>query len=84
MTTRLSTPPTQRPRLFPLSGLTPYSRELACYPATGESVHGADPRVASKYWMPVGRVDQAYGDRNLVCACPPIEAFASGETVSTG
>jgi glycine dehydrogenase len=58
----------------------PYSRELACYPATGESVHGADPRVASKYWMPVGRVDQAYGDRNLVCACPPIEAFAGASS----
>ena len=29
-----------------------------------------------KYWPPVGRIDQAYGDRNLVCACPPIEAFA--------
>ncbi len=54
----------------------PYSRELACYPAAGNAVHGADPRVISKYWVPVGRVDQAYGDRNLVCACPPIEAFA--------
>ncbi|MDA8371512.1 MAG: aminomethyl-transferring glycine dehydrogenase [Nocardiopsaceae bacterium] len=28
-----------------------------------------------KYWAPVGRIDQAYGDRNLVCACPPPEAF---------
>jgi glycine dehydrogenase len=58
----------------------PYSRTLATYPAIGgvdSSQHGADPRVTSKYWPPVGRVDQAYGDRNLVCACPPIEAFAS-------
>ncbi len=29
-----------------------------------------------KYWPPVARIDQAYGDRNLVCACPPLEAFA--------
>ena len=58
----------------------PYSREYASYPANideGASVPGADPRVQAKYWPPVGRVDQAYGDRNLVCACPPIEAFAS-------
>ncbi len=44
-----------------------YSRELAVFPT------GIDP---DKYWPPVGRVDQAYGDRNLVCACPPLEAFA--------
>ena len=46
----------------------PYSRELAVYP-----VHTL---VRTKYWPPVRRIDQAYGDRNLVCACPPIEAFA--------
>ena len=34
---------------------------------------GLDP---DKYWPPVARIDQAYGDRNLVCACPPPEAFA--------
>ena len=45
-----------------------YSRELAVYPA--------DTERADKYWPPVRRIDQAYGDRNLVCACPPIEAFA--------
>jgi len=45
-----------------------YSRELAVYPFQGARV--------DKYWPPVRRVDQAYGDRNLVCACPPIEAFA--------
>ena len=45
-----------------------YSRELAVYPAAGQ--------VRSKYWPPVRRIDQAYGDRNLVCACPPVEAFA--------
>ncbi|WP_375383847.1 aminomethyl-transferring glycine dehydrogenase [uncultured Microbacterium sp.] len=46
----------------------PYSREVAVYP-----VHTL---VRTKYWPPVRRIDQAYGDRNLVCACPPIEAFA--------
>jgi glycine dehydrogenase len=44
-----------------------YSREQAVFPA------GIDP---DKYWAPVSRIDQAYGDRNLVCACPPLEAFA--------
>ncbi|MCJ1685714.1 aminomethyl-transferring glycine dehydrogenase [Rathayibacter sp. VKM Ac-2927] len=46
----------------------PYSREEAVYPVRS--------LVRGKYWPPVRRVDQAYGDRNLVCACPPIEAFA--------
>ena len=45
----------------------PYSRELAVFPT------GIDP---DKYWPPVARIDQAYGDRNLVCACPPLDAFA--------
>jgi glycine dehydrogenase len=44
-----------------------YPAELAVFPA------GPDP---DKYWPPVGRIDQAYGDRHLVCACPPPEAFA--------
>jgi glycine dehydrogenase len=45
----------------------PYPRSIAAYPA------GVD-RVA-KYWPPVRRIDGAYGDRNLVCACPPPDAF---------
>ncbi|WP_374225788.1 MULTISPECIES: aminomethyl-transferring glycine dehydrogenase [unclassified Microbacterium] len=45
-----------------------YTREEAAYPVPA--------LVAGKYWPPVRRIDQAYGDRNLVCACPPIEAFA--------
>ncbi|PZF27660.1 glycine dehydrogenase (aminomethyl-transferring) [Curtobacterium sp. MCLR17_045] len=45
-----------------------YTREQAVYPLPGIS--------GRKYWPPVRRIDQAYGDRNLVCACPPIEAFA--------
>ncbi len=43
-----------------------YERRTGAFPL------GADP---DKYWPPVGRIDQAYGDRNLVCACPPPEAF---------
>jgi glycine dehydrogenase len=46
----------------------PYTRALAVYPA------GVDP--ATKYWPPVGRIDGAYGDRNLVCSCPAPEAYA--------
>ncbi len=45
-----------------------YTREDAAYPVPS--------LVAAKYWPPVRRIDQAYGDRNLVCACPPVEAFA--------
>jgi len=46
----------------------PYEREEAAYPLPGDR--------RAKYWPPVRRIDQAYGDRNLVCACPPPEAFA--------
>jgi glycine dehydrogenase len=46
----------------------PYSREQAVYPVRSLR--------RSKYWPPVRRIDQAYGDRNLFCACPPPEAFA--------
>ncbi len=49
----------------------PYSREAAAYPL---------PFVrAAKYWPPVGRIDDAHGDRNLICACPPVEAYAAEE-----
>jgi glycine dehydrogenase len=48
----------------------PYSRQQAVFPP------GVDPR--RKYWPPVRRVDQAYGDRNLVCGCPPVSAFREG------
>jgi len=46
----------------------PYTREQAVYPA------GVDPM--SKYWAPVRRIDGAYGDRNLVCSCPPVADYA--------
>jgi glycine dehydrogenase len=46
----------------------PYDRALGAYPSG---------RTADKYWPPVRRIDGAFGDRNLVCSCPPPEAFAT-------
>jgi len=46
----------------------PYSREAAAYPARWVRDH--------KFWPAVARIDNVYGDRNLVCACPPVEAYA--------
>jgi len=46
----------------------PYSRETAAFPAPWTRVH--------KYWPSVGRIDDVYGDRNLMCLCPPPEAYA--------
>jgi glycine dehydrogenase len=46
----------------------PYSRQVAAFPA---------PWLRDfKFWPAVGRVDSAFGDRNLVCACPPVEAYS--------
>ena len=45
----------------------PYTREQACFPPGAFRV--------DKYWAPVNRIDNVYGDRNLVCACPPLEAY---------
>ncbi len=45
----------------------PYSRSLAAYPLASLR--------ANKYWPPVGRADNVYGDRNLVCACPPTAEY---------
>ncbi|MGZ4537269.1 MAG: aminomethyl-transferring glycine dehydrogenase [Nocardioidaceae bacterium] len=55
----------------------PYSRELAAFP--GGKPHGplAARPVKDKYWPAVGRIDGVYGDRNLVCECPPPEAYES-------
>ena len=47
----------------------PYSRERAAFPSAATRRH--------KVWLYVGRVDGAYGDRNLVCTCPPIEEYTS-------
>ncbi|MBW4042077.1 MAG: aminomethyl-transferring glycine dehydrogenase [Acidobacteria bacterium] len=53
-----------------------YSREVAAYPFEDAIRGEARLRaVRGKYWPPVRRIDQAYGDRNLVCACPPPGAF---------
>ncbi|MCB1446199.1 MAG: aminomethyl-transferring glycine dehydrogenase [Rhizobiaceae bacterium] len=46
----------------------PYSREQACFPPGAFRV--------DKYWPPVNRVDNVYGDRNLICSCPPVEDYA--------
>ena len=46
----------------------PYSRELGAYPLPSLR--------ASKYFAPVSRIDAAYGDRNLICSCEPLEAYA--------
>jgi glycine dehydrogenase len=45
----------------------PYSRQTAAYPAAWLKTN--------KYWPPVSRVDNAYGDRNVMCSCPPIEEY---------
>jgi glycine dehydrogenase len=55
----------------------PYARTLAVYPfAQGASDVTSLTLIRSKFWPPVRRVDNAFGDRNLVCSCPPPEAFA--------
>ena len=44
-----------------------YSRDIAAFPVA---------RLRhDKYWPPVGRIDGVYGDRNVMCSCPPIEAY---------
>lgn len=47
----------------------PYSRSKALYPLADQLENG-------KYFCPVARVEGAYGDRNLICTCPPVEAYA--------
>jgi len=44
-----------------------YKRELAAYPLSSLR--------DSKYWCPVGRIDNVYGDTHVVCSCPPLEAY---------
>ena len=48
----------------------PYSREHACFPAKWQHDH--------KFWPAVGRIDNVYGDRNLVCSCAGMEAWQAG------
>ena len=49
----------------------PYSRQEAVFPLSYVA--------ENKFWPSVRRVDDAYGDRNLICACPPVEAYAEAE-----
>lgn len=46
----------------------PYTREIAAYPTLWTRER--------KFWPPVGRIDNVHGDRNLVCSCPPMDAYA--------
>jgi len=46
----------------------PYTKQEAMFPSSGQ--------WNDKYWPPVGRIDNVYGDRNLVCACPPIATYS--------
>ncbi|MEM7209880.1 MAG: aminomethyl-transferring glycine dehydrogenase [Pseudomonadota bacterium] len=50
----------------------PYSRAIGAYP------DGVDSN--RKYWPPVGRVDNAYGDKNLICSCPPLDAYRDDDS----
>jgi glycine dehydrogenase len=53
----------------------PYSREVGAYPA---------PWIkANKFWPTCGRVDNVYGDRNLVCTCPPLDVYQDDDEVKT-
>jgi glycine dehydrogenase len=55
----------------------PYPRRRGAHP-------GARPgstSIGDKYWPPVSRIDQAYGDRNLMCACPPMSAYEELDAV---
>lgn len=50
----------------------PYSREKAAFPAPWVN-------AARKFWPTVGRIDNVYGDRNLVCTCPPVSVYENAE-----
>jgi glycine dehydrogenase len=51
----------------------PYSRAQACFPLEG--LHN------DKYWCPVNRVDNVYGDRNLICSCPPVAELEDAHSI---
>ncbi len=54
----------------------PYGREQGCFPPASFRV--------DKYWPPVGRVDNVWGDRNLTCTCPPVETYAEAAGQAAG
>ena len=62
----------------PLINAPHTARELLEWKHAYDIATGVFPAGSTddKYWPPVGRIDQAYGDRNLTCSCPPIDAFA--------
>ena len=62
----------------PLVNAPHTARELVDWKHGYDIATGVFPAGSTddKYWPPVGRIDQAYGDRNLACSCPPVEAFA--------
>jgi glycine dehydrogenase len=62
----------------PLSSAPHSARELLDWKHPYSIAEGVFPagHTQDKYWPPVGRIDNAYGDRNLVCSCPPLETFA--------
>ena len=51
----------------------PYSRRVAAYPMAHQQQPG------QKFWPPIARIDNPYGDRNLTCTCPPMESYESIE-----
>ncbi len=51
----------------------PYSKQQAFFPDS----HQHD----DKYWPPIGRIDNVYGDRNLQCTCPPVSAWDSDDKI---
>ena len=54
----------------------PYTREQAAFPLPFVKLN--------KFWPSVGRIDNPYGDRNLVCACPPMESYAEPAGIRAG
>lgn len=56
----------------------PYSRERAAYPLKWNRVH-----AHGKFWPSTQRLDDAFGDRNLVCSCPPMDDYMEDENVPT-
>ncbi len=53
----------------------PYPRSLAAFPS-GQTLGAVSTGARDKYWPACARIDGAWGDRNLVCSCPPVSAYA--------
>jgi len=62
-------------QVFDSSWDRPYPREVGAFPAP---FVGAD----TKLWPSVGRIDDAHGDKNLICSCPPMESYVSPHVVN--